>query len=308
MEIVRGLDNLDRITACVVTVGTYDGVHPGHLQILKRLDEIAVSNGYCSTLVTFDPHPKMVVERNKGKQVGLLTTIEEKLELLEQTGLSRTVIINFDKAFSSLSYEQFVKDILVDKLGARIIVVGYDHAFGKNREGNFEKLSELSNKYQFEVERIDPFKIDDKVIGSTLLRRILAEGDVGQAGRLLSRLYSISGKVVHGSSRGKMLQFPTANIDVENDAKLIPANGVYAVDVQYDKNIFKGMLNIGCRPTFNSGKKQVIEVNIFNFNKEIYGESITVLFKERLRDEKRFSFKEELIKQLEEDKKNSMKL
>ncbi|HGY55022.1 MAG TPA: bifunctional riboflavin kinase/FAD synthetase [Caldithrix abyssi] len=305
MEIIRGLEHLRPGTECAATVGTFDGVHPGHLKLINRLVELGSAKGLCTTLVTFYPHPKLVVG---GKNVRLLTTIEEKIELLGKTKLQRMVIIPFDRSFSKLSYEQFVRDILIDKLKTRALVIGYDHAFGRNREGNYERLKEMGSRLGFSVERVEPFRLNDRIVGSTLIRETLAAGRVDEAARMLQRLYTISGRVVHGSARGKLLHFPTANVEVDNENKLIPADGVYAVDVYHKGRSYKGMLNIGCRPTFKNGKQHVIEVHIIDFNENIYDQTITIAFKKRLRDEKKFESKEALIKQLEKDRAESLKL
>ena len=306
MEIIRGLEQLKPEEGCVATVGTFDGVHPGHIKLINRLIELGESKKLRTTLVTFYPHPKLVV--GSAKNVRLLTTIEEKIELLEKTGLQRLVIIPFNREFSRLSYEQFVRNILLDKLGTRSLVIGYDHAFGHDREGNYERLKELGRELNFSVERVEPFRLGDQIVGSTLIRQTLTEGRVDEAAEMLNRLYSISGKVVHGSARGKLLHFPTANVEVDNENKLIPADGVYAVDVLYKGQTYKGMLNIGCRPTFKNGKQHVIEVHIIDFNQSIYDETLTIAFKKRLRDEKKFDSKEALIEQLEKDRAESLQI
>lgn len=308
MKVIRGLEQVDQSSRCVVTVGTFDGVHPGHLRIIERLRSVAKEKGFCSTLVSFYPHPKLVIRKDAAKKVKLLTTIDEKIEILESTGLSRLVVIPFDENFARTSYESFVKNILVEKLGAQVIIVGYDHAFGKNREGNFERLQELGNKYEFDVERIEPLRLNETTISSTLIRNTVLTGDVARAAELLDRPYSMSGTVVHGSDRGKDLNFPTANIEIADENKLIPSDGVYAVDVIYRGEKYKGMLNIGVRPTFQQDKIHSIEANIFDFKRDIYGEKITIKFKQRLRDEIKFDSKDALIKQLELDKEKSLKI
>ncbi len=316
MEIIRGITNLKDKTACAVTVGTFDGVHLGHLKIIERLNELAAKENLCSTLVTFCPHPKIIVNPMCKDSLKLLTTIEEKIKVLQKTGLDRLVIIDFDLPFSRLSYKQFVQSVLVDKLGAEIIVVGYDHAFGKDREGDYITLSRLSREYDFLLEKVNPYKVEDKVINSTLIRETLQQGKVELANKYLGRSYFLTGTVVKGSGRGRDLKFPTANIAVENPYKFIPANGVFAVDVEYDNLIYKGMLNIGYKPTFSAApaggrqadEKRSIETHIFNFNKNIYQKELTVYFKKRLRSEKKFDTIEALTAQLEIDKQESLNL
>ena len=305
MEIVRGIDQESAGHPCAVTVGTFDGLHRGHMKILSRLKQVASGRNLCTTLVTFDPHPKVVVHPETGRNLGLLTTLDEKIDLLEKAGIDRLVVITFDQSFSQTPYESFVKEILVEKLSARIIIVGYDHGFGKNREGNFERLQELSRKYGFEIEQIVPFDVDDEIVGSTLIRNLLSQGDVTLAGEYLGRCYSITGKVVRGNNIGKQYNFPTANLAINDPHKMVPANGVYAVDAVLKGEIYKGMLNIGVKPTFG-GNQQTIEVHIFNFDDNLYGEHLAVQFKKRLRDEKKFDSVEALRKQLEVDKKNSL--
>lgn len=305
MEVVRGVEKEVAAHPCAVTVGTFDGLHIGHQKIINRLKTVAAERHLCTTLVTFDPHPKVVVKPNIGKELGLLTTLDEKMMLLEESGLDRLVIITFDDRFSQTAYEEFVKNILIDKLGARAIIVGYDHGFGKNREGNFEKLQELSRKYGFYVEQIGPIDVEDEIIGSTLIRKFLKNGNVKQAQTYLGRPYSMVGKVIKGNNIGKRYNYPTANLEVIDPHKLVPANGVYAVDVIFENKTYKSMLNIGVKPTFG-GDNHSIEVHIFNFDKNLYDKYLTVKFKERLRDEQKFDTVEDLFKQLEIDKKKSL--
>ncbi|HID38512.1 MAG TPA: bifunctional riboflavin kinase/FAD synthetase [Calditrichaeota bacterium] len=306
MEIIQGIEQFKSRKASAVTVGTFDGVHPGHIKLINRLLEVGTIQGLSTTLVTFYPHPKLVVSGQKN--VRLLTTIEEKIELLERTGLQRLLIVPFDQSFSRMSYEQFVHKVLIGKLDTKALVIGYDHAFGRNREGNYERLEELGQRFKFTVERVEPYRLNNQIIGSTLIRQTLLAGRVDEAAQMLQRLYTISGRVVHGSARGKLLHFPTANVEVSNKNKLVPTDGVYAVDVIYKDRTYKGMLNIGCRPTFKNGKQHVIEVHIIDFSQTIYNETITIAFKKRLRDEIKFDSKEALIEQLEKDREESLKV
>ncbi len=306
MEIIRGIENLRQKKACAVTVGSFDGLHKGHLKIIDRLKRIAADSNLCSTVVTFDPHPKLVVGRKEN--VRLLTTIDEKISILENTDVNQLIIIHFDRTFSQMSYDKFIKQVLVDKIGAKAIVIGYDHAFGRDREGNYESMEVLSQKHNFLLEEVLPFKMEGKVISSTLLRRMIGAGEVDQAAKYLDRYYTLSGVVKKGHARGKKLRFPTANLQPINPYKVIPANGVYAVDVSFENRNYKGMLNIGIIPTFSDKKNFSIEVHIINFDADIYNKELTVFFKKRLRNEIKFDSVEDLVAQLEIDKQHSMKL
>lgn len=308
MEIITGLNHFNSGKGCVVTVGTFDGLHLGHKKIIEKVNTIARNKNLCSTLVTFDPHPKIVLKQNDNFHITILTTLDEKKQLLSETGIDRLIVIKFDKTFASQSYKQFVKNILLDQIGARVIVIGHDHAFGKNREGNFDNLKMLSKNYRFDLQKVDPVEIDGEIISSTLIRNAITDGDVELARKYLGRYYNYSGKVVPGDSRGKQLNFPTANIFHGNENKQIPRDGVYAVDVGYKGSIYKGMLNIGKRPTFGLQGDYTIEVHIHNFNKDIYNEDLTIFFKKRLRNEIKFDSVDALIAQLEIDKQNSLML
>jgi riboflavin kinase/FMN adenylyltransferase len=305
MKVFKGIEQADTRVECAITVGTFDGLHKGHCKIIDRLKLIATERELCTTLVTFDPHPKVVVRPDLAGKVGLLTTLNEKTGLLKHSGINRLVIIPFDKKFSQTSYERFVKQILIDKLGAQVIIVGYDHGFGKNREGNYEKLQELGLTYGFYVEQIGSFELEGEIISSTVIRNCLRQGDVVRAARYLGRPYTLCGKVIEGNNLGKTYNFPTANIEVADPYKLVPANGVYAVDVDFDGNRHKGMLNIGYRPTFGLDQHS-IETHIFGYNGNLYDKYLTVYFKERLRDERKFDSTEALVKQLKIDKNKSL--
>ncbi len=307
MEVLRGLEQLSRKGACAMTIGTFDGVHRGHEKILNRLKEVAKKNDWCTMLVTFYPHPRLIVKGGT-HPVKLLTSQSEKLDLLEKAGLDRVLIIPFDESFSQMEYRKFVQDILIKQLDMKALVVGYDHAFGKNRAGNFENLKKLSNELGFYVEKVPPFDYQGERVGSRYIRDLIREGKVDRAADFLGRLYHLSGTVIRGVARGRTLHFPTANLKLDYENKLLPENGVYAVDVKYDDVLYKGMLNIGFKPTFETGHAFTIEVHILDFNKEIYNEPLTIFFKKRLRSEKRFDSKEALMAQLEIDKQQSLKL
>ncbi len=308
MEIIYGLENITSRVPCALTMGTFDGVHLGHLQIIKQLREEADRQNLCATLITFEPHPRLVVKRSGSSGIRILTTLQEKIALLKEQPLDRVVVVKFDEAFSRIEYEEFVKTVLLDKLGSQALIIGYDHAFGKNREGNFSNLEKISKKYGFTLDKVEPYEVEGQIVSSTFIRQFLNDGDVALAAKLLGRNYAISGTVISGDARGKILHFPTANIETQHTQKLIPKPGVYAVDVHYAGESFKGMMNIGYRPTFQEDGQLSVEVHIINFNKDIYGEQLTISFKKRLRDEIKFKSKDELIAQLQMDREQSLKL
>lgn len=306
MEIIHGLENYKADHRCVVTLGTFDGVHLGHIEIIRQLMSVARDKGLKATLVTFHPHPRLIVRSDQKEKVKLLTSLDEKLEVLQNTELDRIVVLKFDRQFAQTPYEEFVRRYLLERLSAEALVIGYDHAFGRNREGNFANLENLSRKYGFYLQKVDPFEIKGQIVSSTFIRQFLQDGDVELAGALLGRKYSIRGQVVRGRSRGKRLSFPTANIELPDTNKMLPADGVYAVDVTCGTMQFKGMLNIGRRPTFSDEGKRTIEVHIIKFNQDIYGKTLKIEFRKRLRDEKKFDTDAELIAQLEIDKQQSL--
>lgn len=299
MQVIEGLGNIGKIKNSIVTQGTFDGVHTGHLKILKSIVTLAKKDNCKSVLLTFNPHPRQILQNNESS-IKLLTTFDEKLELLKSTGLDYIVVIPFDKQLSELSAEDFIKKILVDKIGVKTLVVGYDHRFGKNREGKFEDLKHFSNKYNFEVKEIAAFDIDEATVSSTKIRKSLLQGDILTANKFLGWKYFLSGNVYEGKKLGRTIGFPTANINVGNNDKLIPANGVYAVEVKYKNSLFGGMMNIGNRPSVK-GAEWSIEVNIFDFDKDIYGQNLTVYFLNKMRDEQKFESIDDLKLQLAKD-------
>lgn len=285
----------------VVTTGTFDGVHLGHKTIVDRLIESARQIEGESVVVTFDPHPRQVLYPND-QSLKLLQSIEEKAARLEALGVDHLLVLKFDKAFSELSSEAFIRNILVDAVGTRKLVVGYDHHFGKNREGSFESLRKQGLIHGFTVEEIPAHDIDQVSVSSTAIRKALMLGDIKTANSYLGYSYSFQGEVVQGNQMGRQLGFPTANLRISHPLKLIPAIGVYAVTVVVRDRIYKGMLNIGYRPTLTEDLILTCEVHILDFSEDIYGETIQVCFMDRLRDEKRFAGKDELIQQLQDDR------
>jgi riboflavin kinase/FMN adenylyltransferase len=300
MKIYHTLDDFSRLGYAVVTSGTFDGCHLGHQKILSRLKEIAEKNSGETVVITFWPHPRLVLKPDD-KSLKLLNTFEEKAELLKSQGIQHLLRIPFTKEFSQLTSVDFIKNILVDRIGTKKLVIGYDHRFGKNREGSFEELKADGPKYGFEVEEIPRQEIDHLAVSSSKIRQALEAGNVTVAKSLLGQPYSITGRVVKGNKLGRVLGFPTANIDVDSHYKLIPSAGIYAVTVRHAGRQYYGMLYIGTRPTVE-GAGPSIEVNIFEFDKEIYGEEIKVSFEKLLRADSKFKDLEELKNQLVKDK------
>jgi riboflavin kinase/FMN adenylyltransferase len=306
MKVYRVVEDFKRVSYAVVTSGIFDGVHKGHQKILQRITEIAKQSQGESVVITFWPHPRKVLHPTE-LPVPILTNLEEKINLISDCGIDHLLIIPFTKEFSSLSSFDFVTKILIDKIGTRKLVIGYDHKFGKNREGSFEFLKENCHQLGFEVEEISKQEVDHMAVSSTNIRNAIIEGDVRTAAQYLGRFYSISGKVVKGKQLGKQIGYPTANIEIEDSEKLIPKDGIYTVQVKIEGKMFGGMLSIGFNPTVN-GNKKTIEVNIFEFDRDIYGMNIQVFFVEYLRNEEKFSSLDELIQQLHVDKDNSLQI
>lgn len=290
-----------------VTTGTFDGIHIGHKKILSRLTEMCQQQSLRSVLLTFDPHPRKVLfPDDHGLQ--LLNTLDEKLELLEKTGIDDVIVHPFTKEFSRTTALYYVRDLLVQKLSMKKLVIGYDHQFGRNREGSIDQLREYAPLYNFDVSEIPAQDIDDVSVSSTKIRKALLAGEVDKASSFLSYDYFVTGSVVEGKKRGAGLGFPTANIQVNSDTKLIPGMGVYAVKVLVDDVFYFGMLNIGHNPTFGSNSPRTMEVNIFDFDQDIYQENIRVYFLARIRDEKKFNNPEELVAQLRIDKGHALNI
>lgn len=299
MKIYEGLDDDFRIPGAVVTAGTFDGVHVGHRKIINRVKDLAGSVGGESVVVTFEPHPRLVLFPDDN-QLRLLSTLDEKKKLLREAGVQHLVVVRFTKEFSRLTARQYIQDILVDKLNMQRLVVGYDHQFGRNREGSIDELRELAPDMGFEVEEIPAQDIDDVRVSSTKIRAALQEGDILTANTYLTYKYGMQGTVVHGDKRGRTIGFPTANIFVDEPLKLVPGDGVYAVLVTVGNKTAEGMLNIGVRPTVD-GVKHSVEVHIFGWNEEIYGQQVYIQFADRIRDEMKFAGLEELKNQLKND-------
>lgn len=305
MRVFHGIKEFTSIPNPVLSIGTFDGVHVGHRIILNRLIDQAKEYQGESLLITFWPHPRMVLQPDFS-DLQLLNTLEEKMEQLQNVGLHNLLIIPFSVEFSRTSPDDFIRGILVEQVGMKKIIIGYDHHFGRNREGSLKILEEYAPILNFDVEEIPPQQIDDINVSSTKIRQALFEGDVELAEEYLGYPYFLSGTVVRGQNIGNQLGFPTANIKVNYPFKLIPGNGVYAVEAKVRGEWKEGMLNIGVRPTFD-GQSRTIECHVFNWDEELYAEDIRIKFRCRLRDEMRFSGKDALRNQLETDKQNALK-
>jgi riboflavin kinase/FMN adenylyltransferase len=298
MKVVRGLEDIPReFRDAYVTIGNFDGVHLGHIPILKKIIEEAHGENRKALVITFDPHPKKVLHPDI-KPFYLITTLEEKIQLLEEVGIDGVILLPFSLEFSKISAEAFVNQILWYTLHIRKIFVGHDYSFGKNKVGNVTFLANKGKKFGFGVEVFSAVKFGDETISSTRLRYAILNGNVKMAMRLLGRPYIISGTVIPGKSRGTALGIPTANIKPEKE--LIPAEGVYAVIVQLEDNRYRGVLNIGFNPTFSDNERS-IEVYILDFSENIYGKSVKVFFIDRIRDEVKFDTPEQLVGQIKQD-------
>lgn len=292
-------------TPSVVTIGTFDGVHIGHQKIIQKLTKKASENNLISIVLTFFPHPRMVLQQNS--DIELLNTIAERKAILESLGVDYIYVKAFTKEFSELSARDFVKTILVDTLHVKQVIIGYDHQFGKNRSANIDNLKKFGTEFGFDVEEISAQDVEDVAVSSTKIRTALKEGDIKTANAFLGYDYFINGIVVKGKGFGKKMEFPTANINVEETYKLIPQNGVYAIASVYNEKPIYGMMNIGMNPTFE-GKKKTIEAHFFDFNEDLYDQHLKIYFLDRLRDEHKFNSVDELIAQLRQDKINAQQI
>ena len=299
MKIVREFENYTENTPKVLSLGMFDGVHFGHISIINLLKSVAQENNLETAILTFWPHPRKVF--NPNDEIKLLNTLNEKLNLLENANLDVVFLKSFDENFRNLTGEEFVRQILVQKLNVKHIIIGHDHVFGKNKSGNFELLQKLSKEFDFVVQQLDAVKEGEFNISSTKIRNCLANGNIIGANKMLGYHYSVSGKVIDGKKLGRTIGYPTANIEVD-ELKLLPKKGAYIVEVYVKNKFYKGMLSIGTNPTVN-GDKLTVEVYILDFNKDIYDEEITVKFRDFLHEEIKFESLEKLIERLDEDKR-----
>ncbi len=282
----------------ILTIGTFDGVHIGHQKIIERLNQLKIPIEGKSAILTFFPHPRRLLHNNN--ELKMLTTIDEKIQLLEKFGLDHLIIEPFTKEFSQLTAEEFVKNVLIDHLKTKKLIIGYDHRFGKNREGDFEQLQKYSEIFDFGLEQIPVQDIDDVAVSSTKIRKALLDGDLIKANTYLGYNYLLTGEVVKGKGLGRKIKFPTINIQVDKDHKLIPKTGVYIVKTSIDKKNVFGIMNIGFRPTVN-GKYQTVEVHLLDFQGNLYGKKIQIEILNRLRDEQKFNSVETLTQQIQKD-------
>ena len=298
MNTIHNISNFSTSEKTYVTIGAFDGVHFGHQQIIEKLVLEAKKANKKSVLLTFFPHPRMVLQKDNSLE--LINTIEERAELLKKTGLDYLIIHPFSKEFSRMTALEFVRDILVNQLNISKLIIGYDHHFGKNREGNIDQLTEYSHLFDFTVEEIPAQDIDDVSVSSTKVRRALAEGNIETANNYLGYNFMLTGTVVNGKQLGGKIGYPTANIDVKESYKLIPKTGVYVVKSTIDKKVVFGIMNIGNRPTVD-GNYQTIEVHFLDFNSDLYNQNITIELLYFLRNEKKFSGIETLVLQIKKD-------
>ena len=301
MRIYEGLEDFLPVPNAVVTSGTFDGVHLGHQKIIQRIREIARSIQGETVLITFWPHPRLVLYPTE-HHLRLLSTFEEKANLLRQFGIDHLVTIPFTQEFSQMTSEQFIRKVLVEKIHTKKLVIGYDHRFGKNREGSFDYLQEHSSEFGFDLEEISRQDVEEIGVSSTKIRKALESGDIRTATNYLGRPYELNGLVVKGQQIGRSIGFPTANIHIPNDYKLIPHDGVYAVEVKVEGVLYKAMLNIGNRPTVD-GTRKTVEAHLFDFQGDLYNKLVTVSFKEFIREERKFENLEALKNQLVKDQK-----
>lgn len=304
MEIHRGLTSFDSGKYAIVTSGTFDGVHVGHQKILNRLKEVSEKHQGETVLITFWPHPRIVLS-DGNTDLKLLSTINEKAHLLARHGVDHLVVLPFTKEFSQLSPDEFIRQVYVQGVGTRRLVIGYDHRFGKNREGGFDYLKNHAASYGFSIEEISRHDIDDVVISSTKIRKALLAGEILIANQYLGHAYSLEGQVVHGDKIGRTIGFPTANLHIPESFKLIPADGIYAVEVTLDGNVLQGMLYIGNRPTLQGNLQQRIEVNLFDFDRDIYGQELKISFIAKIRGDEKLDSLEALKLKLQEDERKS---
>lgn len=308
MKIYHQLSEFSPLSHAVVTIGTFDGLHIGHQKIISRLVELAKQSGGESVLMTFFPHPRMIINP-EDQSLKMINTIDEKAKMLQDLGLDHLIITPFTRDFSNMDAQAYIKNILIDRIGTKKIIIGYDHRFGKDRQGNIHTLMASAAQYHYSVEEIPEQDIDDVSVSSTKIRKALLSGDIALANNYLGYPFSIKGPVIKGDKIGRTIGFPTANIFVAETYKLIPCDGIFAVSVEMEENnkinTYKGMAYIGQRPTIN-GMTRNIEVNIFDFDREIYGQDIKMNFLAFLRHDVKFSGLESMTAQLHQDKKDAL--
>ncbi len=308
MRIVRELSGVVRDKNSVATVGTFDGVHRAHQEIIREVVNRARMREGRSVVITFDPHPKEVVSSTKGGEVRLLSTMEERIALFENLKIDLLFSIPFTLEFSRLGSHEFYGRYVVNGVGVSEVVVGYDHMFGRDREAGIGELVKIGQEFDFSVFAVHPYTVEGETVSSTRIRRALAFGDLPRAEKMLGYPYRLSGRVVRGDGRGKTIGFPTANISPDSLRKIVPARGVYVVAAEVRGRRQYGMMNIGVRPTVTAGVAETLEVHLFDFSEELYGDTVIVTFLRRLRDERRFAGVEELVRQLGRDREDSLRV
>ncbi len=306
MNVYYSPDSILKNTNTVVTIGTFDGVHMAHRQVIKHVLELAKQKNLRSFIVTFEPHPQEVL-RSKTPDIKLLSSIDERLQLFEQTGIGNVLVIKFTEDFSYNQPREFYSKYISGKIGLSDLVIGYDHLFGRDRQGDFNTLIELGKEFGFQVHRVEEIDVDGMPVSSTRIRAALAEGKIEDASKLLGYDYSFEGIIVEGDKVGRSIGYPTVNLKPVKENKVMPKEGIYCVGVEHNGEAFYGMMYHGYRPTLTEGLRKALEVHIFDFDKTIYGEKIKVSFLTRLRDDKKFATKQELIEQINLDKENSLK-
>ena len=303
MKIYNNFSDFVKVPNAIVTIGTFDGVHLGHQAILKDMVKTAKEIGGETVVITFYPHPRQVLNINAAN-LRFITTQEEKLQLLEKSGVDNVVVVNFTKEFSRVSSEDFIRDYIIEHINPVKLVIGYDHHFGNNRMGDFSLLSKMQNKYNFKVQRIEAHDVENIAVSSTKIRHSLQQGDVSRANALLGYQFSYIGKVVSGNKIGREIGYRTANIEVEREFRLIETSGVYATYVDYEGKEYKSMTYIGKKPTINNDEIENIEVHLFDFDGDLYDKEIKVRFVKRVRGEQKFESLDALKKQIQIDEKN----
>ena len=303
MKIYNNFSDFVKVPNAIVTIGTFDGVHLGHQAILKDMVKTAKEIGGETVVITFYPHPRQVLNINAAN-LRFITTQEEKLRLLEESGIDNVIVVNFTKEFSRVSSEDFIRDYIIEHINPAKLVIGYDHHFGSNRMGDFNLLSEMQNKYNFQVQRIEAHDVENIAVSSTKIRHSLQQGDIERANALLGYQFSYIGKVVSGKKIGREIGYRTANIDVEKEFRLIETSGVYATYVDYEGKEYKSMTYIGKKPTVNNDEIENIEVHLFDFDGDLYDKEIKVRFVKRVRGEHKFESLDALKKQIQIDEKN----
>ena len=300
MKVSYGIENYKPFKSCALTIGTFDGIHAGHQKIIKRLVSVSNNKNIHPVVLTFFPHPRMVLQSETS--IKLIDTLDEKIHLLKKLKIGTLIIHPFSKSFSRMTANEFVRDIIVKSLSVKYLIIGYDHRFGRNREATVDNLINCGFTYGFEVEQIEAKEIESVNVSSTKIRNAITNGDIHKANKYLGRPFIITGKVVTGNGIGRKIDFPTANISVTEDFKLLPKDGVYFVKSIFKNHYFFGMMNIGFRPTV-SGKVRTTEVHYFNFNENLYDKKIKIEVLDLIRNEKRFNSLKDLEKQLVSDKK-----